>query len=214
MMDKIITSELIDKINDFFKKYNISKDCDDINDDIEIITIDQCIHKNKDLQNIPGKYDKRTRKIVIIDSKLTQRLFLHEYIHKKSVKHRLLKKDLIGVCYNECYSFFDEAITEKITCEILNIPQEEQMLHPYFSMFIAIEELEKLISWDKIIQSYFTHDISIYKNALGKDLKQFLNDVALLKELYPISDPKDITKKTQYQYIYLDIVNIISNHIS
>lgn len=93
MMDKIITSELIDKINDFFKKYNISKDCDDINDDIEIITIDQCIHKNKDLQNIPGKYDKRTQKIVIIDSKLTQRLFLHEYIHKKSAKHRLLKKD-------------------------------------------------------------------------------------------------------------------------
>ena len=34
--DKIITNELINKINNFFKKYDISKNCDDINEGIHI----------------------------------------------------------------------------------------------------------------------------------------------------------------------------------
>lgn len=213
MLNNIITTELIEKINNFFKNYNIQKDCNDINENIEIIAVNQCIHRNKDLKNKAGKYDRKTHTIVLVDVKLTQRLFLHEYIHKKSAKHRLLRQDLIGISYNWYYSLFDEAITEKITCEILDIPKKEKMLHPYSSMFIAIEELEKIISWDNIIQSYFTHNISIYKNALGSDMNRFLYDLALLKELYPLLDPQNITKKIQYRYIYLDIVNIISNHI-
>lgn len=78
--------------------------------------------------------------------KLTQRLFLHEYIHKKSAKHRLFRQDLIGISYNKHYSLLDEAITEKIICEILNIDKNEQFYHRYASMFIAIDELTNLIS--------------------------------------------------------------------
>ena len=213
-MDKIITSELIDKINDFFLKYNISKDCDDIRENIKIITEAQCVGRYKDLRDKGGKYDSKTKEIILINSKITQRLFLHEYIHKKSAKHRFLRPDLLGISYNENFKKLNEAITEKITCEILNIAKIDQMLHPYFSMFVAIEELEKLISWDKIVQSYFFNDIKIYKQALGKDLKRFLDDVVKLYENYPLLYPKGSIKKTYYQYMHDDIVYIISNHTS
>lgn len=84
--DKIITNKLIDKTNDFFKKYDISKNCDDINEGIQIITKNQCFGQNEDLQDKAGKFDIETGKIVLRDSKVTQRLFLHEYIHKKICK--------------------------------------------------------------------------------------------------------------------------------
>lgn len=151
--DKIITNELIDKTNNFFKKNNISKNCDDINEGIQIITKNQCFGQNEDLQDKAGKFDIETGKIVLRDSKVTQRLFLHEYIHKKSVKHRLFREDYLGIEYNSKFRNLNEAITEKITCEILDLPKKEQALHPYSSMFIAIDELTKLIPWHKIVQS-------------------------------------------------------------
>lgn len=103
LIDSIITQDLIDKINGFFCQYNINKDCTDIADNIEIITETQCIGKYKDMVGEAGKYDTKTRKIILIDSKLTQRLFLHEYIHKKSAKHRFLRKDLLGISYNNSH---------------------------------------------------------------------------------------------------------------
>lgn len=159
--DKIITNELIDKTNDFFKKYDISKNCDNINEGIQIITDSLCNTQYPDLQNKAGKFDIETKKIVLRDSKVTQRLFLHEYVHKKSVKHRLFREDYLGIESNSNFRNLNEAITEKITCEILDLPETEQALHPYFSMFIAIDELTKLIPWHKIVQSYFSNDIRI-----------------------------------------------------
>lgn len=210
--DKIITNKLIDKTNDFFKKYDISKNCDDINEGIQIITKNQCFGQNEDLQDKAGKFDIETGKIVLRDSKVTQRLFLHEYIHKKSVKHRLFRKDYLGIEYNSKFRNLNEAITEKITCEILDLSKKEQALHPYSSMFIAIDELTKLIPWHKIVQSYFSNDIKIYKKALGKDLVPFLNAIDILSDNYPLQYPDDMNKEQAYQKACKDILKIIANH--
>ena len=113
--DKIITNKLIDKTNDFFKKYDISKNCDNINEGIQIITDSLCNTQYPDLQNKAGKFDIETKKIVLRDSKVTQRLFLHEYVHKKSVKHRLFREDYLGIESNSSFRNLNEAITEKIT---------------------------------------------------------------------------------------------------
>lgn len=207
--DKIITNKLIDKTNDFFKKYDISKNCDNINEGIQIITDSLCNTQYPDLQNKAGKFDIETKKIVLRDSKVTQRLFLHEYVHKKSVKHRLCRKDYLGIESNSNFRNLNEAITEKITCEILDLPETEQALHPYSSMFIAIDELTKLIPWHKIVQSYFSNDIKIYKKTLGKDLIPFLNDVDTLLKNYPALYPNDKNKLQAYQKAHNDIIRII-----
>ena len=211
-MNEIITDELINKINEFFKKYNISNDCNDINKGIQIISKNQCFGPNEDLLNKAGKFDIETKKIVLRYSKVTQRLFLHEYIHKKSLKCKLFGEDYLGIYCNSKFRNLNEAITEKITCEILNLPEKEQAIHPYSSMFIAINELTKLIPWTRIIQSYFSNDIKIYKTVLGKDLFPFLNAVDTLSENYPLQHPNDANKKQAYQKACNDIRSIIANH--
>ena len=55
--DKIITYKLIDKTNDFIKKYAISKNCDNINEGIHIITDSLCNTQYTDLQIKAGKFD-------------------------------------------------------------------------------------------------------------------------------------------------------------
>ena len=96
-MNTIITQDLIDKVDNFFTKYKIDKNCDDIRDNIVIISETQCLGKYKDMKRMAGKYDPKTRKLVLIESKITERVFIHEYIHKKSAKRRLIRKDLLGI---------------------------------------------------------------------------------------------------------------------
>lgn len=79
-------------------------------------------------------------------------------------------------------------------------------------MFIAIDELTKLIPWHKIVQSYFSNDIKIYKKTLGKDLIPFLNDVDTLLKNYPALYPNDKNKLQAYQKAHNDIIRIISDH--
>lgn len=61
--DKIITNKLIDKTNDFFKKYDISKNCDNINEGIQIITDSLCNTQYPDLQNKAGKFDIEKKRL-------------------------------------------------------------------------------------------------------------------------------------------------------
>jgi hypothetical protein len=185
-LDDIITQELIDKINAFFEKYGIDKDCSDIREKIVIITEADCVGEYADMVRYAGKYDPKTRELILVQEKIIQRVFVHEYMHKKSAKHRLLRKDLLGVKYNKHFSHLDEAITEKITCEILNIPDDEQLWHPYASVFIGIDELCNLISWENIVLSYFNNDKKIYYKALEKDTNIYLD---LLSQLYYYNPP-------------------------
>lgn len=123
-----------------------------------------------------------------------------------------MTEDYLGIESNSSFRNLNEAITEKITCEILDLPETEQALHPYSSMFIAIDELTKLIPWHKIVQSYFSNDIKIYKKALGKDLVPFLNAIDILSDNYPLQYPDDMNKEQAYQKACKDILKIIANH--
>ncbi len=174
MLNSIIKEELITKINSFFERYDINKDCADIYDNIIIVSESKC-NQYKDLNGNSGMYDPKTRNIIIIDTKLTQRLFLHEYIHKKSAKHRLFRRDLLGIDCGKNLSVLDEAITEKITCEILSLSEKEQMQNGYASVFKAVDKLTELIPWEDIVQAYLMNNPKVFVKALGKkDLQAFL----------------------------------------
>ncbi|MBQ9232493.1 MAG: hypothetical protein IJ167_00465 [Lachnospiraceae bacterium] len=212
MLESIITEELISNINGFFNKYHINKSCDDIWNDIIVISKSQ-LKQYDFLEGMSGKYDIQAKKIILIDTKLTQRLFLHEYIHKKSVKRRLFRKDLLGICYNKHLCFFNEAITEKITCEILSIPYEEQILHPYSSMFIAIDKLMELIEWNTIVNAYFTNDITIFKNVFSKrDFRSYLMNISVMYEVYRSLLQGDSKAALAYNTAYNIIVKIIDGY--
>lgn len=64
----------------------------------------------------------------------------------------------------------------------------------------------------KIVQSYFSNDIKIYKKALGKDLVPFLNAIDILSDNYPLQYPDDMNKEQAYQKARKDILKIIANH--
>lgn len=124
----------------------------------------------------------------------------------------MLRQDLIGISYNKNFSLLNEAITEKITCEILNIDKNEQFYHCYASMFIAIDELTNLISWQEIIQAYFSNNIVLFKKVLGHDLKKFLYKISILYMTNPLLPNNNSMDKITYQFTYNEIVDLINNH--
>lgn len=139
---------------------------------------------------------------------------MHEYIHKKSAKHRLFRRDLLGIDCGKNLSVLDEAITEKITCEILSLSEEEQMQNGYASVFKAVDKLTELIPWEDIVKAYFTNNPKVFIKALGKkDLQVFLLCLLNMYEHRPSDE--SLTKLEQRRYInsYSFIVQIIDYHI-
>ena len=65
-----------------FPVYDPSSSCLPL---LSLIHIYQCFGQNEDLQDKAGKFDIETGKIVLRDSKVTQRLFLHEDVYKRQV---------------------------------------------------------------------------------------------------------------------------------
>lgn len=170
-LSNVITKDVIDKIDCFFIKYGIKKDCCDINENIQVISEEDCVGKYSDMANYAGKYDRLSGNIILVGSKIETRLFIHEYMHKKSAKKRFLRPSLLGVDYNKHMHYLNEAITEKITCEILAIPEDEEYRNRYSCMFIGLKELCTVIEWKTIVQAYFNNDYGIFRAIFGHDLK-------------------------------------------
>uniref|UniRef100_UPI0031BB3BB1 hypothetical protein n=1 Tax=Blautia wexlerae TaxID=418240 RepID=UPI0031BB3BB1 len=123
----------------------------------------------------------------------------NSYITIIKEKRTVLSRKRVPLNQNECTADFG-----------IGVPFEQNL--QYSSMFIAIDELTKLIPWHKIVQSYFSNDIKIYKKTLGKDLIPFLNDVDTLLKNYPALYPNNKNKLQTYQKARNDIIKIISNH--
>jgi hypothetical protein len=158
-----------------------------------------------------GKYSASTRFITIKESKLTPRLFVHEYMHKKSAKHRFLRSDLLGIRVNHFFVQLDEAITEKITCEVLGITDAKtQSTSLYYPLFKGLDELFKLIPWEKIVFAYFNNDPTIFQETFQDDLGNLLCN---LTYMHISVSPIQCSKHAAYDDAYEEVCKIIESHL-
>lgn len=207
ILKDIITPELIHKISDFADKYEITINCSDIGDDVVIIKKATPFSRYRDLVGKSGKHEVKSNKIILVEPHITQRLFLHEYVHKKS-----LNENNYGIIKTNEYWALNEVITEKITCEILCIPPREQINHPYFSAFPAIEMLKKAIPWKIIVQSYFHNKTIIYEDFFKEDITPFLDTTADLLMCNICTNIENEKIKLYYDLSKSKLQDIINKH--